>query len=373
MSQALSQAPSHATPHAGSPAGFPQADPSRFKPLAATDLVLAYLASQKTAPDTAKLAKALRALIATDQVAATTTALVADGRVNLVTPPTKGKSKAGKAKVELTETGRQAAATLLGRDTGATWSQLLLRRFLPLILGLDPEAGEVRTRLARPEGQQNALIAIAFGLPAEVAGRKAAVQSELVWRTLKAGLGAVVGSGRFPEIPKPGVTERVILAGLAGLQTTPKVPTAAAIMKALTGAAVGLKEASTSAAVAHAIAHALGQRGEAERPEPPPPSLSPSGDAAGFAARVQAVAEALTTPPFQGRVAIAQVYDAYGRVHPDAGSLQSFKERLVAAAFKQLLQLGRLDLPERMDRDLRLRSEAPWGRDLVHFVITDRR
>jgi hypothetical protein len=43
----------------------------------------------------------------------------------------------------------------------------------------------------------------------------------------------------------------------------------------------------------------------------------------------------------------------------------------VAAAKGRELELGRLDLPERMDRDLRLRSEAPWGNDTVHFVITE--
>lgn len=366
----MSQPLSYATPPAGSRAAFPQPDPSRFKPVAATDLVLAYLAIQKVAPDSAKLAKGLTALMAAERVAAATTALVSAGQVTLAAPPTKGKSKAAKAKVELTEAGRQAAAAVLGRDARAKWSQLLIRRFLPLVLGLDPEASDVRTRLARAAEQQSALIAASFGRPPEVVGPKM-VQSDLVWSTLKVGVGPVVGTGPFPLIPTPGVTERVILAGLAGLLGASPVPTTAAIMKALTGVAVDLKGASTSAAIARAIFHAVGQTRDTTRAEPPP--LPPSGDAAGFATRVQAVAEALTTPPFQGRVAIAQVYDAYGRVHPDAGSLQSFKERLVAAAFKQLLQLGRLDLPERMDRDLRLRSEAPWGRDLVHFVITDRR
>jgi hypothetical protein len=82
------------------------------------------------------------------------------------------------------------------------------------------------------------------------------------------------------------------------------------------------------------------------------------------------VAEELTTPPFQGRVAIAQVYDTYGRIHPDAGSLQSFKARLVEAAKARTLVLGRLDMPEGMSRELRERSETSWGSDEVHFVIT---
>jgi len=85
---------------------------------------------------------------------------------------------------------------------------------------------------------------------------------------------------------------------------------------------------------------------------------------------VKQVAEQLTTPPFQGRVAIAQVYDAYGRIHSDAGSLASFKARLIEAAKTHEILLGRLDLPERMDKDLRVRSETPWDTEYVHFVLT---
>ena len=39
-----------------------------------------------------------------------------------------------------------------------------------------------------------------------------------------------------------------------------------------------------------------------------------------FAAKVAEIASKLSTPPFQGRVAIAQVYDQYGKIFPDAGS-----------------------------------------------------
>ena len=88
-----------------------------------------------------------------------------------------------------------------------------------------------------------------------------------------------------------------------------------------------------------------------------------------FAQRVLAVASKLKTGAFQDRVAIAQVYDAYGYPYPDAGSLASFKARLVEAAKNHELNLGRLDLPERISRDLRERSTAIWGMDEVHFVI----
>ena len=111
-----------------------------------------------------------------------------------------------------------------------------------------------------------------------------------------------------------------------------------------------------------------GQHAPAEPRLPAPPA--PRAADGSFAARVKQVAEKLTTPPFQGRVAIAQVYDAYGRIHPDAGSLQSFKARLVEAAKARTLVLGRLDMPEGMPRDLRERSETLRNSDEVHFVIT---
>lgn len=95
-----------------------------------------------------------------------------------------------------------------------------------------------------------------------------------------------------------------------------------------------------------------------------------------FAERVLAVARALKTPfhdgqgYFPGQVAIAQVYDAYRQAYPDAGTLESFKERLVTAAKARELCLVRLDMPQYMNIDLRQRSEAMWGTYEVHFVET---
>jgi hypothetical protein len=96
-----------------------------------------------------------------------------------------------------------------------------------------------------------------------------------------------------------------------------------------------------------------------------------------FTDQVLAIADTLKTPTvrgatFDGRVSIAQVYDAYAAKHDDAGTLEEFKARLVDTAKKdpeRRLGLGRLDLPERMDKTLRQRSEAMWGGQEVHFVL----
>jgi hypothetical protein len=148
----------------------------------------------------------------------------------------------------------------------------------------------------------------------------------------------VVGSGPFPPIQKLAAVERVLLAGLANIR-------ARSVTEAVDGvaaAAVGLQKCDMDTLRRRLIALAV-ERASAELDSSVSPATRPSADES-FAARAKQVAEQLTTPPFQGRVAIAQVYDAYGRIHPDASSLASFKARLVEAAKARTLVLGRLDL-----------------------------
>jgi hypothetical protein len=258
-----------------------------------------------------------------------------------------------------------------------------VRRLLPVCLGLDPRTSG--GRLSRPEARKAAIIAVGFGLPKELVGETKAVHSELVWRTLKAGIGPLVGKGPFPEITTPGVTERVILAGLAG-GSAKSVPEA---ISALACAAVALKTGDLNAVCRKVIVQSLRNARPSGVGEPAAPgsATEPSRAASrqtaqasepaearvgetDFALRVLQVAATLSTPPFLGRVAIAQVYDAFGREFADAGALQSFKERLVAEAAANRLQLARLDMPEHMDAMLRMRSETAWGRDRAHFVVT---
>jgi hypothetical protein len=235
-----------------------------------------------------------------------------------------------------------------------------------LALGLNPDDGETLRKFASADAQKAATIAVSYGLPKEIMASKPGVCAELVWRTLKARLSEVVGNGPFPPIQKLGTVERIVLAGLANIR-------ARGVTEAMDGvaaAAIGLQKCDIDTfrrrLIVLAVEQSSGQRAPAELRSSAPPA--PAVD--NFAARVKQVAEKLTTPPFQGRVAIAQVYDAYGRIHPDAGSLQSFKARLVEAAKARMLVLGRLDMPEGMPRDLRERSETPWDSDEVHFVIT---
>ncbi len=104
--------------------------------------------------------------------------------------------------------------------------------------------------------------------------------------------------------------------------------------------------------------------------EPGPTALEPARppEAQDFATRIQELANEMTTPPFSDRVAIGDLYDAYGRLHEDAGSLASFKERLVAAKRAGLIQLRRLDHVSALDRELAQRSLLLDAGFESHFV-----
>jgi hypothetical protein len=318
-------------------------DVARFSPISLEDVTLAYLGVARRPVSAATLKARLRPFTEPAAVETALATLVGDGKV--ITEKT----------VVLTRTGKDAAKRVLGRDVATTWERLYKHRFPLLVLGLDPDHSGIRLKFAKTDALTSAAIAVAFDLGTEYIANKTAVCGELVWRLLRSVLSEVIGKGPFPQIDKLGTVECVLLAGFAKT----RAHTINDVVGGLRALAVGLPKCDATGLRKQLIRIGL-QRGS--KPGKPPDI---------FAVRVKEVAKSLSTPPFQGRVAIAQVYDAYGRVHHDAGSLASFKERLVAAAKGHEIELGRLDLPERMDRDLRLRSEASWGADSVHFVITE--
>ncbi|MGP0061442.1 MAG: hypothetical protein ACLPID_19395 [Beijerinckiaceae bacterium] len=327
---------------------LPRPDMSRFSQIAPEVLILCYLLGLKQAISIGVLKARLKAFASSQKIEDAVATLIADHRAVV------NKS------IELTQEGKDAAKKALGRDAGEEWEKIWQRRLLLKALGLNPDDGETRKKFATADAQKAATIAVSYNLnfPKEIMASKPSVCTELVWRTLKARLPDVIGDGPFPPLQPLGTVERVVLAGLANMQAR----TITEAVDGVAAAAIGLQKCDIDTFRKGVIALAV-ERASTALPSPPDDS---------FAARIMHVAEKLTTPPFQGRVAIAQIYDAYGRVHPDAGSLQSFKARLVEAAEAQKILLGRLDLPERMDKDLRLRSETSWGTNRVHFVITER-
>ncbi|MBU6407848.1 MAG: hypothetical protein KGS44_12045 [Alphaproteobacteria bacterium] len=96
----------------------------------------------------------------------------------------------------------------------------------------------------------------------------------------------------------------------------------------------------------------------------------------GFAEQINEIARDVETSipgggKFAHKASIAEIYDAYGRKQPDAGSLAAFKARLLDAHNKGEIDLLPLDDPKSMDPALRARSAIKTEYNEYHFV--DRR
>lgn len=334
----------------------PIPDLSRFAPIAQEAVVLACLSLKAGAASLSALKTPLRGLVSPEELSTAVSALVARGEVQ------EGKT------IALTAAGRTRAKRVLGADSEAQWSTVRKERLPLLVLGMDPDDEEIRQRFAKGDALQWSTIAVAFGLPKEAGASASALVSDLVWRLLRGAMPDLVGKGPYPLIAKPGVVELALLAGVAGVSAK-NVTTVKVAINALTAVSVGLEKVTGAALRDRLIQIGMQQVPAADGAGHVKPRANGAGT---FALNVKEVARTLTTPPFQGRVAIAQVYDAYGRLHEDAGSLASFKERLAEAARAREIELGRLDLPERMSKELRQRSETRLGTDEVHFVIVHR-
>jgi len=320
---------------------LPKAELTRFTALDPTLIVQAYLSKSKGLP-LGKLKSGLKSLVGAKEIDRTVEKLTASGTIF-------EERKCLRIAKESEDRVRKS----LGRDAERPWKKLLAFRFPALALGLDPDEPTVRRGLRSRGNLQAAIVGVAYGLPKESLRSANAVRSELVWRVLRAAMPEIIGSGPFPSVDKPNAIDIKILSGLAGV----RAKTIDQATTALAAKILGVHGTKIEELRRQLIK--IGRR----------PEFAPATN--GFAERVKDVAQSLSTPPFQGRVAIAQVYDAYGRRHPDAGSLESFKQRLVHAAKARAIDLSRLDMPERMSDELRHRSKTQWGSDEVHFVVTE--
>lgn len=95
-----------------------------------------------------------------------------------------------------------------------------------------------------------------------------------------------------------------------------------------------------------------------------------------FGQRVQEVTNKLTTPPFEGKVSISQVFDAYEKAHPDRvvkampedKRLAVFKDRLVKANRDGTLSLYPIGEPTALAANIRDRSKVDTAYGTFHFV-----
>jgi hypothetical protein len=328
--------------HQASSGGLPAADPQRFCKLERDDVVGLSLAGVN-APDTRfKLDRQLKALMSSAEVKSALIALECRGLVrNAVTNPS------------LTAKGSNQYKSMRGGDLKQPWKTVVDQRLVAKSLGVDPDDKSQRKAIADARALPAMIVGVAFGLPAGV--RSAAeVRSELLWRVFRSRLSDVIGNGPFLVEPNLDRHSRAVLLGLVSLKSG-SVQQATAVLAAR---CVGLEKADAGELRMGLVRQALRLR-----PEPIPRRS--------FAQNVLDVAGELATPPFDGRVAIAQIYDAYGRRHADAGSLTEFKRRLVEAARSREISLQRVDMPELMARDLRERSQTQWDGDVVHLVVVE--
>ncbi|MEN0065218.1 MAG: hypothetical protein AAGA48_23945, partial [Myxococcota bacterium] len=269
------------------------------------------------------------------------------------------------SRLVLSDAGRSRAEAFLGADKTSRWEQIRDRRLPIVALGLDPDSGDVRRRLRHPQNFIGAICGVTFDVAERARLSVKDVRTELVWRVVKDRMADLIGPGPFPVIDPAGPVATVILASLADTRRQ----NIDHVMSDLAAKAIGSPSSTIKA-----LRQRLLELGVAPSTEVINGAVMGSGGNQvdlPFSARVLALVRSMETPPFVGRVAIAQVFDAYGAKYQDGTTLEDFKQSLVKAAKSRELQLDSLELPEMMDPALRDRSMTKWNRENVHLVSSE--
>ncbi len=304
-------------------------------PVTVDDFLLPYLYTITASQSVGKLAQNLRSYVTKPQVERGLDSLVDrgmaafDGKGFAITPAgrslvetTYGGKITRKSKTKSKATEKNGIDATADKSSGGTDTWF----WLALALGVDGPSA--RRQFAKIDGIRASAMTALFNLPLKRGGvSMAQVLAAITER-------AIAGQ---PVVAEIGGNTTELVGSLGKL--TDRKPLEAALIRAALNLA-----------------------------DPAVPS-GDTGDLAGFAARVHAVTERLSSPPLSDAVAIAQVYDAYGRTHADAGGLEAFKARLVRAHADRLVSLATLDSPDALDRDLRLRSEIQGQHRRFHLIL----
>ena len=273
-------------------------------------------------------------------------------------------------KIKLNTQGEQVAQSELGKDRDVTWDKLCTGRLLFQALAYDPDDANVKKRFQKAEGFRYAILGRAFSLERPETIGADGIRSEIVWRQLKPVIADFV-TPPYPLLGPRSVIGHTILAGMAGATANGMKQAVEQLSSRLLGLTSNKIEDLRTTLLQRALnanepaTTEKTQTAQAHSPE----KINDSPTTEAFAQRVLTVAKDLETPPFRGQVAIDQVYDAYGRVYADAGSLDDFKRRVLQAAMEEKLDLTRANLLAQLpDPD---RSEIRWGRDTVHLVVVE--
>jgi hypothetical protein len=245
-------------------------------------------------------------------------------------------------KPALTDKGAEEVERRFGKLPGGEAGAQRLRWIWPaLALGLDPKS-KAATRLVKVQDLRAVALAVLFDLPvSRESATLSAVNAALILRGLT-GLAATAS-------PDPRLVDLVRRAG--------NITKVEALRNLIVKAALAISEGEEEAAAASPVADEA--QASAMR--------AAEDDVPAFVAKVQTIADRLSTPPFAHKVAIAQIYDVYGREHRDAGSIETFKSRLLAANGDGLV-LYRLDDPDAIEAALRERSRIDTRYGQYHFV-----
>jgi hypothetical protein len=331
--------------------------------LDAEDVVGAFLVSSDAPDGQSSLNRKLKPLLADADVHSALAVLERKGFLKPAAAESErahqGRRRAGgsESKVVLTAEGHGHFRKLLGIDKAQPWEAILKGGLAAVAVGYRPSRANWTASL---DTLAPLVVATCFGLARRSTSAKE-VASGLVWKILGARLPELIALESLPVENELDRHSRAVLLSFAGLKSG-NVPTAMAVLAAR---CVGLAKKAD----AKGLSMALVQQAIRLPLTSPEPKAPEPRAAVTFAKKVLDVAAELRTPPFDGSVAIAQVYDAYGEQHDDAGTLADFKRRLVAAAKRRELSLQRLDLPDLMSLDLRERSQTPLDNDVVHFVV----
>lgn len=324
-------------------------DKQPIEPVAPQDYLLVRLAMVSDGKRSARqLAADLKSRLSPAHTTAALDALAAQGLVK-----TDGK-------VSLTDAGTRAVRERFG-DLRRDRKRLETRVEPALALGLPPES-DAAVRLARPDTLRAVLLTRLYRLPRDEA---MVTMAQAAGTLLRRGV-----AGLLP--PKVDAALATAARDLPGdLADTARLRGALIKLALSLGAAAADSAAADTAPVDTAPVAEAPAADVPETPAPAPAASATTDDLTAFAARVLDITRTAHAGPFSHKTPIAHVYDTYGRRHGDAGSLDSFKHRLLRASNAGHLALLPLDDSTTMDATTRERSEIPTPTGRLHFIERD--
>jgi hypothetical protein len=257
----------------------------------------------------------------------------------------------------LTAAGRERALEYWQIDrvpAKARWETLKRDFIAPRVLGLSRSevSGKDKTKAFVA-----AVLKSRYRLPPEVGATSTAVVNALAWQQLD-----IISTARFTP---QAVVGQALLKSARPLTADELAKQLARLALEFTG-----NDLSTGA-LRQWISHATPERADA-RPADDRDTAT-DGELPNFADTISRAARDSQAGRFgENKVFISQVWRAFqARDDFDGLSLQEFKERLVEAHRRRLLELSRADLVERMDPREVAESETKYMDATFHFVRLD--